>query len=188
MCVFPQGFGLILRSDPLVDVGICMSSLNVTHSRTPCRETSTNAYGWATMNVNKSQTSEIKLLFREGCSTALLHGRGTHMHTRAQILYLKRGTRPRARKRKPAASEAKDIRSQLAEQLSGRSAPASLAPKPSGERRRVRISFRGVRTSDQLAQLQSCLRRGDLSEPAPSVSKLRTSPETCCRGSGAGPV
>ena len=39
------------------------------HSRTPCKETSTSAYGWATMNINKSQTSKIKVVIQEGCTT-----------------------------------------------------------------------------------------------------------------------
>ena len=30
------------------------------HSRTPRGEASTNAHGWATMNINKSQTSKVK--------------------------------------------------------------------------------------------------------------------------------
>ena len=39
------------------------------HSRTPCGETSTNAYSWATINMKNSQASKIKLVFQEGCST-----------------------------------------------------------------------------------------------------------------------
>ena len=39
------------------------------HSRAPCQETSTSAYGWATMNINKPQTSNIKVVIQEGCIT-----------------------------------------------------------------------------------------------------------------------
>ena len=50
--VFPQAFGFVLFSDPLVDVGICTASPNATQ------------HGWATMNINKSQTWNIKVFFR----------------------------------------------------------------------------------------------------------------------------
>ena len=39
------------------------------NSRTPCKATSTCAHGWATMNIDKSNTSKIKVIFQEGCAT-----------------------------------------------------------------------------------------------------------------------
>ena len=44
------------------------------HSRTPCKETSTSAYGWATKDVNKSQTLKIKIFIQEGCSSSISNG------------------------------------------------------------------------------------------------------------------
>ena len=37
------------------------------HSRTPCKETSTSAHGWAAMNIIKSNTSKIKVVVQQDC-------------------------------------------------------------------------------------------------------------------------